>query len=48
MITKDELAAIIAVLESQPHLSLKEEKYLNLLLELQNLRDRISSGEPHS
>ncbi len=28
MITKDELAAMIAALESQPHLSLKEEKYL--------------------
>lgn len=28
MITKEELAAMIAALESQPHLSLKEEKYL--------------------
>lgn len=28
MITKDELAAMIEALESQPHLSIKEEKYL--------------------
>lgn len=28
MITKDELAAMIATLESQQHLSIKEEKYL--------------------
>lgn len=28
MISKDELAAMIAALESQPHLSIKEEKYL--------------------
>lgn len=28
MITREELAAMIAALESQPHLSLKEEKYL--------------------
>jgi hypothetical protein len=28
MITKDELAAMIAAIESQPHLSIKEEKYL--------------------
>lgn len=38
MITKDELAAMIAALESQPHLSMKEEKYLRVIrhcLELQ-------------
>lgn len=48
MISKDELAAMIAALESQPHLSIKEEKYLYLLLELQGLREQISSGELHS
>lgn len=31
MITRDELAAMIAALESQPHLSLKEEKYLAVM-----------------
>lgn len=34
MITKYELAAMIAALESQPHLSLKEEKYLAIIKEL--------------
>lgn len=34
MITKDELAAMIVALESQPHLSLKEEKYLAVCREL--------------
>lgn len=34
MITKDELAALIAALESQPHLSIKEEKYLKVCKEL--------------
>lgn len=34
MITKDELAAMIAALESQPHLSMKEEKYLALCRQL--------------
>lgn len=34
MITKDELAAMIAALESQPHLSMKEEKYLAIMKEL--------------
>lgn len=38
MITKDELAAMIAALESQPHLSLKEEKYLAVCRELRDLR----------
>lgn len=33
-LTKDELAAMIASLESQPHLSLKEEKYLAVCREL--------------
>lgn len=33
-ITKDELAAMITALESQPHLSLKEEKYLAIMREL--------------
>ncbi len=31
MITKDELAAMIAALESQPHLSLREERYLAVM-----------------
>ncbi|QZA71131.1 hypothetical protein AH01_13 [Pantoea phage AH01] len=35
MITKDELAAMIAALESQPHLSMKEEKYLAVCKELE-------------
>lgn len=35
MITKDELAAMIATLESQPHLSLKEERYLAVMKELE-------------
>lgn len=30
MISKDELAAMIEALESQPHLSIKEEKYLEV------------------
>lgn len=30
MITKAELTAMIAALESQPHLSIKEEKYLQV------------------
>lgn len=34
MITKDELASMIAALESQPHLSIKEEKYLAVCKEL--------------
>ncbi len=34
MITKDELAAMIAALESQPHLSIKEEKYLKVCRQL--------------
>lgn len=34
MISKDELAAMIAALESQPHLSMKEEKYLAIMKEL--------------
>lgn len=34
MITKDELAAMIVALESQPHLSLKEEKYLAVCRQL--------------
>lgn len=38
MITKDELAAMIAALESQPHLSIKEEKYLKVCIELRDLR----------
>ena len=39
MITKDELAAMIAALESQPHLSLKEEKYLAIMKELMEYRE---------
>lgn len=38
MITKDELAAMIEALESQPHLSLKEQKYLAIMKELLELR----------
>lgn len=34
MITKDELAAMIAAMESQPHLSIKEEKYLKVCKQL--------------
>lgn len=34
MITKDELADMIVALESQPHLSIKEEKYLKVCREL--------------
>lgn len=34
MITKDELADMIEALESRPHLSLKEEKYLKVCKEL--------------
>ncbi len=40
-ITKDELAAIIAALESQPHLSMKEEKYLAIMKELAEAREKI-------
>jgi hypothetical protein len=47
-VTKESLAQWIAEMESQPHLSLREERYLNLLLELQNLRERIDSGELHA
>lgn len=35
MISKDELAAMIAALESQPHLSMKEEKYLAVCKKLE-------------
>ncbi len=42
MMTKEELADIIAALESQPHLSLKEEKYLAVCRELH----RIFNIEP--
>ena len=38
MITKDELTDIIAALESQPHLSIKEDRYLKWMLELLSLR----------
>lgn len=38
MITKDELASMIAALESQPHLSLKEEKYLAVCKELHSTK----------
>lgn len=34
MITKAELAAMIAAIESQPHRSIKEEKYLKVCKEL--------------
>lgn len=33
-LSSEELAAMIAALESQPHLSLKEEKYLTIMKEL--------------
>lgn len=41
MITKDELAAMIEALESQPHLSLKEEKYLAIMKELAEAREGL-------
>ncbi len=41
MITKDELADMIAALESQPHLSLKEEKYLKVCKELEEARGEL-------
>lgn len=40
MITKAELASMIAALESQPHLSIKEEKYLKVCRELMNYKMR--------
>lgn len=40
MITKDELAAMIAALESQPHLSINEDKYLKVCRELMNYKMR--------
>lgn len=39
-VTKESLAQLIAELESQPHLSLKEERYLDVCRELANLRGR--------
>lgn len=39
MISKDELAAMIEALESQPHLSIKEEKYLAMMYKLQTYED---------
>lgn len=42
MITGEELAAMIEALESQPHLSLKEEKYLAVCKELESQRSVIS------
>lgn len=47
MITKDELAAMIAALESQPHLSIKEEKYLKVCKELETRRAGGHSMPPH-
>lgn len=41
MITKDELASMIAGLQSQPHLSLKEEKYLSVCKELEEAREEL-------
>ncbi len=41
MITKAELAAMIAALESQTHLSIKEEKYLKVCKELLVYRERL-------
>ena len=38
-ITKESLAQWIAELESQPHLSLKEERYLAVMRELNYLRE---------
>lgn len=43
MITEDELADMIAALESQPHLSLKEEKYLAVCWELVRQISAISA-----
>lgn len=45
MITKDELAAMIAALESQPHLSIKEEKYLAVCKELRGYKDDFGDYE---
>lgn len=45
MITKDELAAMIAALESQPHLSIKEEKYLVVCLALKDSYRQIEVDE---
>lgn len=45
MITKDELAAMIAALESQPHLSMKEEKYLAIMKELESAQRAIEVAE---
>ncbi len=41
-VTKESLAAMIAALESQPHLSLKEEKYLAVCRELECERSMIA------
>lgn len=38
-LTNEELATMIAALESQPHLSLKEQKYLAALSKLQSYED---------
>lgn len=47
MITKDELASMIAALESQLHLSIKEEKYLKVCKELETRRSGGRSMPPH-
>lgn len=39
MITKEELETMIDALESQPHLSIKEEKYLAIMYRLQTYED---------
>lgn len=45
MITRDELAAMIAALESQPHLSIKEEKYLAVCKALKDSYRQIEVAE---
>jgi len=45
MITKDELASMIAALESQHHLSLKEEKYLVVCKALVSAQRAIEVAE---
>lgn len=41
-VTKESLAQCIAELESQPHLSLKEERYLAVMKELTEAREELA------
>lgn len=47
-ITKDELASMIAALESQPHLSMKEEKYLAIMKELSEFKSLEAIHMPYT